>query len=236
MINYIGLQAISACLYRILLNRLIPLKSRPRAPTTSGSPHRRIRLAHTALNISLFPPLFFFCALFYTDILSVLFVLSTFLAYDARRPLLMILCGLVSLMFRQTNVFWVAIHLSGKETLRILERQQSESDESTESASLYDILDLSMKRGSIFDPTVKEARLQGSLPTCSFFTKALKVSIDYFKCALSLVLSMIVNTRRLIFPLLPYITILAAFGAFVLWNGGVVLGESSGVALVRNVC
>jgi alpha-1,2-glucosyltransferase len=74
------------------------------------------RLAHTAFNISLFPPLFFFSGLYYTDIQSLLTVLlAIHLSLlqldnnDWKLVPLQGLLGLASLFFRQTNVFWVAV-------------------------------------------------------------------------------------------------------------------------------
>lgn len=77
----------------------------------------QMRMAHNSLNIGLFPPLFFFSALYYTDIMSTVAVLlqlwlrqyfpaST--TSSLRSPLLF-LTGFVSLMFRQTNIFWTAV-------------------------------------------------------------------------------------------------------------------------------
>lgn len=48
---------------------------------------------------------------------------------------------------------------------------------------------------------------------------------DYFLTALSLVIVSLRNPIRTIQALLPHLFILAAFGAFVWWNGGVVLGK-----------
>jgi alpha-1,2-glucosyltransferase len=90
-------------------------------------------LAHTAINICLFPPLFFFSALYYTDIASLLFVL---LSYNAvlltyQRPsqklgsvLLQLFYGLGALLLRQTNVFWVAIFPAGIAALKLYESSE----------------------------------------------------------------------------------------------------------------
>lgn len=51
--------------------------------------------------------------------------------------------------------------------------------------------------------------------------------IDYFKTCVSLVITGLSNLPRLIVSLIPYFIILTAFGGFVLWNGGVVLGKLS---------
>ena len=117
-------------------------------------------LTRTAFNITLFPPLFFYCALFYTDVLSVLSVVVTHLAFDAERPLLVVLCGLVSLNFRQTNIFWVAVYLGGKEILRTLKKQVSDKQR-PRCTGFREIVRQSWEEGFVYDPSVREARVEG---------------------------------------------------------------------------
>lgn len=84
---------------------------------------------HTAANICLFPPLFFFSGLYYTDVLSTCFVIcaySHFLARVNEPPTLnggieALLYGLAALSMRQTNIFWVAIFLAGLHWLRAVD-------------------------------------------------------------------------------------------------------------------
>lgn len=83
---------------------------------------------HTAVNIALFPPLFFFCALFYTDVASTVSVLA-FWAYFSRvratwtiaQGICLTLLGLLSLTFRQTNIFWVAVFPAGLTLVDLVE-------------------------------------------------------------------------------------------------------------------
>ena len=76
----------------------------------------------TALNAALFPPLFFFSALFYTDVLSALVVLRAHLAFYRKQPIWILFWSLTSLTFRQTNVFWTGVYLGGLEVRRVLWR------------------------------------------------------------------------------------------------------------------
>jgi alpha-1,2-glucosyltransferase len=48
---------------------------------------------------------------------------------------------------------------------------------------------------------------------------------DFSWCAMSLVLAAIMNLGRILLRLWPQIALLVSFAGFVLWNGGVVLGE-----------
>lgn len=81
---------------------------------------------HTAINVGLFPLLFFFGGLYYTDVLSTGAVLAAWANHLARvgterstvlRDLATVVLGLGSLGMRQTNVFWVVVFLGGLETV-----------------------------------------------------------------------------------------------------------------------
>ena len=81
---------------------------------------------HTAFNICLFPVIFFFSGLFYTDLISIHLVLQSY-ANSFQKPSqqnswgpLVLLCsnGLLSLGARQTNIFWVAVFLGGLELVQ----------------------------------------------------------------------------------------------------------------------
>jgi hypothetical protein len=88
-------------------------------------------LVHVAINVCLFPPIFFFSVLYYTDIASLLFVLLSYHAsiVGLRETslhwgimALQLFYSLLSLLFRQTNVFWVSIFPIGLTVLDIFKR------------------------------------------------------------------------------------------------------------------
>jgi alpha-1,2-glucosyltransferase len=86
---------------------------------------RAWEVAHEALNVCLFPPLFFFSALYYTDVLSTLTVVIAYLAFQRGASgtsvgggLVAYGLGVVALVMRQTNVFWVGVFLAGMEWVR----------------------------------------------------------------------------------------------------------------------
>ncbi|KAJ5176003.1 Dol-P-Glc:Glc(2)Man(9)GlcNAc(2)-PP-Dol alpha-1-2-glucosyltransferase [Penicillium canariense] len=169
-------------------------------------------LSHTVLNICLFPPLFFFSGLYYTDILALLAVVEAYnwdlkQATGGRRAWLstlgFLMFGLAALMCRQTNIFWVSVFLGGLQVVRKI-RQSSKACQSSDFSAI-------LKRGlqnEIYDPLVSEASLQ-----------------DYVKTGVSLAIASLKNPFLIVTSVIPHIVILGAFGAFVLWNNGVVLGH-----------
>lgn len=123
-------------------------------------------LSHTVLNICLFPPLFFFSGLYYTDILALLVVVEAY-NWDLKRTsangarslfytLGFLVFGLAALGCRQTNIFWVSVFLSGLQVVRKI-RQISKPCRSSELSTI-------VKRGfqnEVYDPPVSEASLEG---------------------------------------------------------------------------
>ncbi|KAE8144786.1 DIE2/ALG10 family-domain-containing protein [Aspergillus avenaceus] len=167
-------------------------------------------LSHTVLNICLFPPLFFFSGLYYTDILALLLVVEAYY-WDLKRStagsvgqsVLFVLLEVVALAFRQTNIFWVSVFFGGLQVIRTVRR----SSKACASTGAVDIAKAGFSN-ELYDPLVSDASMA-----------------DYFKTALSLCTTALNNLGQVVVSSGPYIIILAAFGAFVAWNGGVVLGH-----------
>ncbi|KAI9704750.1 MAG: glucosyltransferase [Candelina mexicana] len=157
--------------------------------------------AHTALNICLFPPLFFFYALYYTDVWSAVLVLQTL---KTSYPWFW---GIAALCFRQTNVFWVAIFPAGLEVVRTLKRKGSIMEGGN--TSLAAITERSWRHSAVYDPIVSEACFE-----------------DYAKVSLSVGIAAIVNIGLVFRALIPHLATLSVFTVFIIRNGGVVLGRS----------
>ena len=139
------------CLLSVEVYQLLNLLSRVRG-CSDGTLSRRQKeqasiqwqLMHVAVNVCLFPPVFFFGALYYTDIASLLFVL---LSYHAsllcleesgrswRLVILQIFYALLALLFRQTNVFWVGVFPIGLAAIRLLQNNQQASSRSLSGVS-----------------------------------------------------------------------------------------------------
>ncbi|KAJ9367550.1 CAZyme family GT59 [Paecilomyces variotii] len=166
-------------------------------------------LSHTVLNICLFPPLFFFSGLYYTDILALLVVIEAY-NWDLKRDtgggisgLIFLLVGLVSLVFRQTNIFWASLFLGGLQAVRTLRRVCKPC----QSSNILGIVKRS-SQNELYDPLVGDATI-----------------VDFFKTTVSLVITVLTNLPRVLPSVIPHLIILAAFGVFVWWNGSVVLGH-----------
>merc|ERR1712071_649228 len=66
-------------------------------------------MGFSALNMALFPPLFFFAFLYYTDVAAVSFVLLMYsLHLNGKNPLAAI-AGIGAVLMRQTNIVWIVL-------------------------------------------------------------------------------------------------------------------------------
>ncbi|KAI7603002.1 hypothetical protein KC346_g12093, partial [Hortaea werneckii] len=184
---------------------------------------------HSALNMVLFPPLFFFSALYYTDIWSTLSVVVFYVQMvnahrsnmkATERFVRLVALGLISLTFRQTNVFWVTVFPAAVSLVQHLDKGQEAVRGSMHRGvdgfgdSIYSVARTAWKFEIIYDPPVEESWIDA-----------------YANCIVSIAacsLKTISQPHRLlglILGLLPYLTLLAGFAGFVLWNGSVVLGD-----------
>ena len=211
--------------------------------------------AHSALNIALLPPLFFFSALYYTDVASTLSVMLCFyplICSDERASngsavkqiwwhVRLFLLGLVSLTFRQTNIFWVAVFPAAAVMLRELDQGHELVKESMYNKSkgfgdtMSNVARTSWKMDILYDPPVRDASVEGmfALISTSNDEHQLTRLADYAKAIVSIVacfLKLMTQPQRILHiirTLQPFLALIAAFAAFVFINGGVVLGDKS---------
>ncbi|KAI1638636.1 glycosyltransferase family 59 protein [Biscogniauxia mediterranea] len=212
MISYLG---VIAMLCRARFERL---------GTHAGAEQRYSSYAvGTGLNVALFPVLFFFSSLYYTDIISTLVVLLAYMNHLARvgkettsfvNDLYTLGIGILALCMRQTNIFWVVVYMGGLEVVQSIKTLKPEPVKTPEFSTLAEQIKFYAGRyslGDVHDPPLSDAS-----------------PVDLVLCVLSIGIAAICNfpvvLRRLIWP---HGVVLAAFVAFVAWNGGVVLGDKS---------
>ncbi|SMR61000.1 unnamed protein product [Zymoseptoria tritici ST99CH_1E4] len=194
---------------------------------------------HSALNIVLFPPLFFFSALYYTDVASTLSVVVFYWYFlkclpqeklSFGRMVVQTVLGLLSLTFRQTNIFWVAVMPAILTTVVELDQGHKVVKESMYRRaegfgdSMMSLARTSWKMGVVYDPPVRDA----------FFE-------DYIRTLLSLSICFLRTLTRpphllsILRALLPSILLLSSFLTFILLNGSVVLGDKSNHVATPNI-
>ncbi|KAF3215478.1 glucosyltransferase [Orbilia oligospora] len=167
--------------------------------------------AQTAMNVALFPLLYFFNSLFYTDIWSTVFVLLAYRSYLLYSPWTSAGWSLVSLFFRQTNILWT-IFLVLLSAIRILKRLHPPAP-----SSLLNHHPLTLSAilgragyGGMYDPSIIHSDVS-----------------DYFKSLLSIAISGYSNLSPVLIAIEPYIYVVSLFGFFVYWNGSIALGDKT---------
>jgi alpha-1,2-glucosyltransferase len=132
---------------------------------------------HTAVNIALFPPLFFFSGLYYTDVLSTCVVLLAYREFLQRKgaytnsttgSFTVFVTGLLSLLMRQTNIFWVAVFMGALEVMRCIEAMPKRTVRKKKSTSAKEAIMAefeSYNQGNIHDPELSNAGIEGKIST-----------------------------------------------------------------------
>ncbi|CAK7212860.1 glucosyltransferase [Sporothrix bragantina] len=188
---------------------------------------------HSGFNVALLPVLFFFSALYYTDVYSTLAVLLAYrlhlfrISVPALEPLpawsdlLALVVGFATLAMRQTNIFWVVVYLGGLEVVQAAKavRQQpankaallAAKDETFDSVpGMVRLYLWRWSRGDVHDPS-----LAASWPD------------DWALSLLSVAVAAVSNPLVMLQRAWPYAAVLGGFAQFVVWNGGVVLGDKA---------
>lgn len=172
-------------------------------------------LSTRQLSVFTFPLIFFFSGLYYTDVFSALTVLATYAFWNSSVPserglkkfslqAMVLVCGLISLASRQTNIFWVAVFMGGLQAVHTVVHTQAIHDPSL-------LTNFEGTSSSIVAPENLELMLES----------------DYRNLPIFWILSAFRAIPELVLDLWPHVCLLASFAGFVIWNGGVVLGDKS---------
>ncbi|KAK9758503.1 DIE2/ALG10 family [Popillia japonica] len=123
----------------------------------NANERQRLSALLSGFNLAILPPLFFFTNLYYTDVVSLMFIILLMVFNKQNKHGLASFCGLLSVIARQTNIIWVAM-MSGDYILRqfyrwciktkpnrkLLDRISKEDVQSLRMDNLWDLLNPSM--------------------------------------------------------------------------------------------
>ena len=124
----------------------------------------------TGFNIALFPVIFFFSGLYYTDVISTFSVLVAYYSQLAKMtraasPRLLgglgtVSWGVLTLFMRQTNVFWVVVYMGGLEVVHHVKSLEPSEVETPNFSTLAEQVRFYVWRyslGDIHDPPLNMA-------------------------------------------------------------------------------
>ncbi|GLV39293.1 ALG10 alpha-12-glucosyltransferase [Carabus blaptoides fortunei] len=108
----------------------------------------------SGINLAILPPLYFFSHVYYTDTLSITFVLLTVILAKYNRHVLAALTGAFSIIMRQTNIVWVAM-VFGQNVLDIFiqitsSKKQRSKRKYVNGSDLYNSIRTVLKNGFPF--------------------------------------------------------------------------------------
>lgn len=165
--------ALAALQSRRLLEARLAERDSPRQQTTRPPYALSVYAAHTGVNVALFPLLFFFSGLYYTDVFATLAVLGAFWVHlervgregkgGWRSDALVVLAGLGALAMRQTNVFWVVVFMGGLEAVHVVKsaRPPPTSPGHFDRKTLVNFYLSRWAQGDVHDPPLNEAGVEG---------------------------------------------------------------------------
>ncbi|CAG9789766.1 unnamed protein product [Diatraea saccharalis] len=181
-----------------------------------------IKTVIQALNLALLPPLYFFSHVYYTDTLSLTFLLIfSRLCFTNRHKLLIFIFGLCSVFMRQTNIIWIAM-VFGHKALDIFIR-------SSRVFGNQSLTRVKLSKASLIARDVDSSKLKRYYGLDDFLV-AFKYHVStcmvtFFKF-LSLQDVMILFTHSLILML---------FIAFIYYNGSIVVGDKDAHKAVLHI-
>ncbi|KAK0091929.1 hypothetical protein PV326_002500 [Microctonus aethiopoides] len=152
-------------------------------------------LLAVTFSITLFPPLFFWHFLFYTDVISVNLVLLMFLLHQKQYYKNCAAAGALAVLVRQTNIIWVVL-LIGERVITIIEDQTPQSISALVSRGMYGS---PIHAKLVWNNTVHHTRRGIG----SFF----------------------IFIKEIIEKLKAEITVIVVFLIFIIWNRGIVIGD-----------
>ncbi|EMS45489.1 Alpha-1,2-glucosyltransferase ALG10-A [Triticum urartu] len=153
-----------------------------------------------AILVALYPVHWFFTFLYYTDVASLAAVLAMYLSCLKKRFWVSALFGALSILFRQTNVIWMIFFAANGAIAYVQDLSLSDcpSDENSEPTD--------KSRAEVSD---RDSKVSALGFTEELFDIGFKIWNS--KC-------------KVLITFAPFAIVLVTFGAFIIWNGGIVLG------------
>ncbi|XP_026325724.1 putative Dol-P-Glc:Glc(2)Man(9)GlcNAc(2)-PP-Dol alpha-1,2-glucosyltransferase [Hyposmocoma kahamanoa] len=165
-----------------------------------------------ALSLAILPPLYFFSHVYYTDTLSLTFLLIfSRLCFTSKFKISILIFGLWSVLMRQTNIVWVAM-VFGHKTLDMLIRT------SRVFGNTY-LTKMTSRRTSIIDKDIDNTKLKRYYGLADVYV-ALKYHLS--TCFVTFFKYLTIQDWLV---LLTHGIILITFVTFVFLNGSIVLGD-----------
>ncbi|KAJ9542537.1 hypothetical protein OSB04_029043 [Centaurea solstitialis] len=176
--------------------------------------------------LALYPLHWFFTFLYYTDVASLALVLAMYLMCLKKNYLCSALLGVVAVVVRQTNIIWM-LFVACIGVLNLIQAKEKR-EENLLSVPIDD--HLASSRGDGISSNLKRRRSGSAIGTATDSVRGTSVpflpdhSSGWFSETWSIILAAWHLKWELLVSFSPFFAVVAAFAAFVVWNGSIVLG------------
>ncbi|KAL5549970.1 hypothetical protein UlMin_000146 [Ulmus minor] len=189
-----------------------------------------------AVVLALYPLHWFFTFLYYTDVASLTAVLATYLACLRKNYWFSGLLGALAVSIRQTNILWVLFVASSGIINITLGHKRDEIDIGDVDASTMKSGHQAPVNSISFGSNLRKRKNSGRVDTSVHPTSARSAPSKSFMSGLlneigSILVTSLDMKRKLCVSFAPFTILLAAFVAFIRWNGSVVLGAKEAHAV-----
>ncbi|CAM0903928.1 unnamed protein product [Alopecurus aequalis] len=178
-----------------------------------------------AILLALYPVHWFFTFLYYTDVASLAAVLAMYLFCLKKRFWVSAMFGAISILFRQTNVIWM-VFVAANGAISYIQDLCLSDNFSHENSGLTDqsSTEVSGRDNIASVPGLRRRRTNSSISKRRVVSGSTKLYISFTEEILDISFKLWNSKCKVLVTFTPFAIVLVVFVAFVILNGGIVLG------------
>uniref|UniRef100_A0A0D9W6U9 Dol-P-Glc:Glc(2)Man(9)GlcNAc(2)-PP-Dol alpha-1,2-glucosyltransferase n=1 Tax=Leersia perrieri TaxID=77586 RepID=A0A0D9W6U9_9ORYZ len=178
-----------------------------------------------AILVALYPLHWFFTFLYYTDVASLAAVLAMYLSCLKKQFWLSAVFGACSILLRQTNVIWMIFFaangaISHAQYLYVKDNVSDENNELTDKSN-KEVPDRDNKTTA---PGLRRRRNYNPINKREVVSESYRMSSSFTEEIWDIIFKLWNSKYKVLIDFIPFAMVLVVFVAFVIWNGGIVLG------------
>uniref|UniRef100_A0A0A9EIG5 Dol-P-Glc:Glc(2)Man(9)GlcNAc(2)-PP-Dol alpha-1,2-glucosyltransferase n=1 Tax=Arundo donax TaxID=35708 RepID=A0A0A9EIG5_ARUDO len=178
-----------------------------------------------AILVALYPVHWFFTFVYYTDVASLAAVLATYLFCLKKRFWVSALFGAFSILIRQTNVIWMIFFaangaISYIQDLHLRDNSSHEISEPTHKSNKV----VSVRDNKISAQGLRRRRISSPVSKMEVVSESTKLYNSLAEEVWDISLNLWKSKCKVLVAFIPFAVVMVAFIAFIIWNGGIVLG------------
>ncbi|KAM0853782.1 hypothetical protein ACQ4PT_050850 [Festuca glaucescens] len=178
-----------------------------------------------AILVALYPVHWFFTFLYYTDVASLAAVLAMYLFCLKKRFWVSAMFGAISILFRQTNIIWMLFFAANGAITYVqdlpLSDYVSHKNSRLTDKSSTEVLD---RDNTASAPGLRRRRTNGSISQRRVVSGSTNLYISFIEEVLDISFKLWNSKSKVLLNFTPFAIVLVVFVAFIIWNGGIVLG------------